>query len=292
MNKARATPKTRPVTWLLAATAAVAGMAVVWSFVRPDPAREPVQGASARVAAGTVAGAQPAGPVAAVADGAAAHTEAPAGAGVVRSAALPLSGPARAVAQQFDQLAAMPSGDAAIALGRQLEASITPETAPAFRDALLNTTSAVVERSAIAALARTADSDLMVALAGDYGSLPAERRGRILQVLENAGNPAALDGLARIVAADTSEKRSPMVMSALYGVAGLGTMEGVDYLIRQAASAVPDYALMALERVKTRQGVELIRSAAAGSKGSEQLSESMRGNLLRIASAAEAQVPR
>jgi hypothetical protein len=283
---------TRPSTWLLAVTAVVAATAVVWSFVRPDPAREAVTHASARVATGAVAGALPAGHGGAAVEGAGLHTGAPGAAGPVPGAGQPLSGPARAVAQQFEQLAAMPPGDAAIALGRQVEAAITPETAPAYRDALLNTGSSVVERSAIAALARTADSNLVVALANDYGSLPAERRGRILQVLENAGNPAALDGLSRIVAADTSEKRSPVVMSALYGAASLGTMESIDYLIRQAATPVPDYALMALERVKTRQGVELIRSAAAGSKGSEQLSESMRGNLLRIASAAEVQVPR
>lgn len=203
---------------------------------------------------------------------------------------VPLSAAARGMVQQLDQLMALPSGDDAIALGRQLAAAATPETAPAFREALLKTANPAVERVAIAALARTADSALMQALANDYGDLPAEQRGRVLQVLEGAGNPAALDGLSGIVAADTSEKRSPLVMSALYGIANLGTMESVEYLLRQSASDAPDYALMAMERVRTRQGVEQIRAAAAGSKGHEQLTPSLRSNLGRIASAAEAQI--
>jgi hypothetical protein len=194
------------------------------------------------------------------------------------------------MAQQISQLAGLTPGDDAIALGRQLVASATPATAPAFREALLRTTNPAVERVSIAALARTADSALVQALANDYGELPAEQRGRVLQVLEGAANPAALDGLSRIVAADTSEKRSPLVMSALYGIASLGTMESVDYLLRQSATDGADHALMAMERVRTRQGVELIRAAAAGSKGHEQFTPSLRSNLSRIASAAEAQI--
>jgi hypothetical protein len=194
------------------------------------------------------------------------------------------------MARQIDQLASLPPGDDAIAQGRQLAAAATPATAPAFREALLSTTNPAVERIAIAALARTADSALVQALANDYGELPAEQRGRVLQVLEGAANPAALEGLSQIVAADTSEKRSPLVMSALYGIASLGTMESVDYLLRQSATDAGDYALMAMERVHTRQGVELIRAAAAGSKGHEQLTPSLRSNLNRIASAAEAKI--
>lgn len=205
-------------------------------------------------------------------------------------AAPPLSSAAQGMAQQINRLMALPAGDEAIALARQLAASATPETAPAFREALLSTTNPAVERVSIAALARTADSALMQALASDYGDLPAEQRGRVLQVLEGAGNPTALDGLSQIVAADTSEKRSPLVMSALYGIASLGTMEGVEYLLRQSTTDTADHALMAMERVHTRQGVELIRAAAAGSKGHEQLTPSLRSNLIRIASAAEAKI--
>jgi hypothetical protein len=267
---------------VLAVGAAVLALAAgAWWLLSPpaDPARGPGAAGASAGAAGAVAGAGLAGP------GAAAVPVEPARLPAV--ALPPLSPAAQAVARQIDQLASLPPGDAAITLARQLETAVTPQTAPAFRDALLRATHPGVERVAISALARAADSELMIALAGDYGTLPPEARGRILQVLEAAGNPAALDGLTQIVAADTSEKRSPLVMSALYGIAHLGTMDSVGYLLSQTTTDSVDYALMALERVPTRQGVEMIRAAAAGSRGYEQISPSMRANLQRVAGTAE-----
>lgn len=274
-------PETGSRTWLIAGGVVLALVAGAGWLLAPT--------------GGPVAGAGP-GPMTAAAPatlpggtpGTGASGSVPGEAVRLPAAALPpLSPAAQAVARQIDQLAGLPPGDAAITLARQLETSVTPQTAPAFRDALLRATHPGVERVAISALARAADSELMVALAGDYGTLPPEARGRILQVLEAAGNPAALDGLTQIVAADTSEKRSPLVMSALYGIAHLGTMDSVGYLLRQTSTDSVDYALMALERVPTRQGVEMIRAAAAGSRGYEQISPSMRANLQRVAGTAE-----
>jgi hypothetical protein len=270
-----------PAGWLAAGGAVVALAAGAWWLIAPSGApgagSAPVTASAG--AATVVAGTGSVAPVSGVA---------PVEPVRLPAVALPpLSPVAQAVARQIEQLAGLPPGDAAITLARQLESSVTPQTAPAFREALLRATHPGVERVAISALARAADSELMVALAGDYGTLPPEARGRILQVLEAAGNPAALDGLTQIVAADTSEKRSPLVMSALYGIAHLGTMDSVGYLLRQTTTDSVDYALMALERVPTRQGVEMIRAAAAGSRGYEQISPSMRANLQRVAGTAE-----
>lgn len=195
-----------------------------------------------------------------------------------------------ALEAQIAQLAALPPGDDAITLGHRLSATATPETASVWRDALLRTQHPAVERIAIAALARTADSTLVQDLAHAYQSLPAEQRGRVLQVLEATTHPTALEGLVRTVAADRGEKRSALAVSALYGIASLGTVEAVDYLLRQAATDDVDFALMALERVRTRQAVEQIRAAAAGSKDHTLLSASVRGHLRRIASTAEARL--
>lgn len=202
----------------------------------------------------------------------------------------PLSAAARDMASELDRLTALPPGDQAIAVGQHLAATATPAQAPAFLEALLRTTDPAVERVAIAALVRTADSAVVQDLAGAYGTLPAEQRGRVLQVLEGVSHPAALDGLTRVIAADTGERRSPVTMSALYGVASVGTMDSVDYLLQQTRTDNLDLALMAMERVRTRQGVELIRAAAAGSKGHEQIDPSLRPHLGRIASLAEAQL--
>lgn len=203
-------------------------------------------------------------------------------------AAAPLS--ATAVETQLAQLAALPPGDEAIALGRQLSASATSDHAAPWRDALLRTTHPAVERVAIAALARTADSAMVHDLARAYPNLPAEQRGRVLRVLEAADNPAALEGLVRTVATDRGERRSALAVSALYGMASLGTVAAIDHLLQQAATDDVDFALMALERVRTRQAVEQIRAAAAGSKDHTQLSASVRGHLRRIASTAEARL--
>jgi hypothetical protein len=198
----------------------------------------------------------------------------------------PLNAPARAAMHEFDHLRDLASGDAAIALGRQLEAAITADNAAGYVQTLLKTDHAAVERSAITALARTADSGLILVLAGQYEAMPPENRGRILQVFEAAANPAAVEGLAGIVAADTSEKRSPLVMSAMYGIANIGTMESVQYLLGQVARGNVDFALMALERVRTPQGIEQIRAAAAGSKDADGIAPAFRPALRRIAEAA------
>jgi hypothetical protein len=198
----------------------------------------------------------------------------------------PLNTQARAAMHEFDHLRNLAAGDAAIALGRQIEAGITADNAAGYVQALVKADNAAVERSAIAALARAADSGLILALAGQYGAMPPENRGRILQVFEAAANPAAVEGLAGIVAADTSEKRSPLVMSAMYGIANIGTMDSVQYLLGQVSRGNVDFALMALERVRTPQGIELIRAAGAGSKDADAIAPAFRPALRRIAEAA------
>lgn len=195
-----------------------------------------------------------------------------------------------ALEAQIAQLAALPPSDDAITLGHRLLATATPETASVWRDALLHAQHPAVERIAIAALARTADSAVVQDLARAYTSMPAEQRGRVLQVLETADNPAALEGLVRTVATDRGERRSALAVSALYGMASLGTVAAIDHLLQQAATDDVDFALMALERVRTRQAVEQIRAAADGSKDHTRLSASVRGHLRRIASTAEARL--
>lgn len=214
-------------------------------------------------------------------DAAAKTAAAPAGG----ASTAPLSPAALAVLQQFERLRSLPPGDDAIALGRQIEAAITPDNAAGYVQALLQGSGAAVERSAIAALAR-GDSSVMQALAASYGALPPESRGRVLQVFENASNPAAIEGLAAVFGADASEKRSALAMSALYGIANIGNTDGVHYLLQQVTPAHADYALMALERVRSPQGVEMIRAAAAGSKDGEQIASAYRPALRRIADAA------
>ena len=196
----------------------------------------------------------------------------------------PTSAPdAVATAQAFAQLAALSPGSEAIALGRRLEAAITPQNTTAYLDALLQTDHPGVERAAHAALARTADSSTLLALVSRYGSTPAERRGRILQVLENAQNPAATTGLIQTVAQDTSEKRSPILVSAMNGLAGLSTPDSVSYLLQQVATDNETFALMALERVQTPQGREMIRAAASRNKDSERIAPEHLAALSRIA---------
>lgn len=186
----------------------------------------------------------------------------------------------------FEQLRSLPPSDAAIELGRQLEAGITPENAAGYVQALLQTQSPAVERAALSALARTANSEVMRDLASAYGTVPAAQRGRILQVLEAASSPDALQGLVGIATADTSEKRSPVVVSALAGIANIGNMESVEYLLSQVTPSNGDYALMALKRVKSAQGIEMIRAAGAGSKDADNIPADYLPVLLRIANAA------
>lgn len=199
---------------------------------------------------------------------------------------MPLNAQARAVVQQFDRLRSMVPGDTAITLGRQLEAGMTPENAAGYVQALVQADNPAVERSAMAALARSADSEQILALAGEYSALPPDNRGRILQTLESLANPAAVDGLTSIAAADNTEKRSALVMSAMYGMANIGSMESVQYLLGQLVPGKADLALMALERVHTKQGIEIIRSAGEGSKDADGILPAYRPALTRIAASA------
>jgi hypothetical protein len=179
---------------------------------------------------------------------------------------LALTPPAQASLQQMQRLGQLPPGDAAVALAQQLEAGISPDNAAGYVQALFSTTSPAAERAAIAALARSGDSGVMQTLAAHYGNLAPEQRGRVLQVFENAANPEALQGLTEVFAADRSEKRSALAMSALVGVAHIGTMESVQVLLSQITPANADYAFVALDRVSSPQGVEMIKGAASGSK--------------------------
>lgn len=205
--------------------------------------------------------------------------------------ALTLGPDARAAAQQLRQLAALPAGDAAIALGRQLEAGITAANLAAYVDALLNLDGPTGDRTAVSALARVANSDLVQTLADAYGSLPAERRGRILQVLENSANPDAMAGLEAVIARETDERGSPLMASAMVGMAHLGTQPAVERLITQVSGPNDAQALNALQRVATRQGVELLRTAAAGGKGYEALTANQRATFGRVADVAAAALP-
>ncbi|NRT57906.1 hypothetical protein [Sphaerotilus uruguayifluvii] len=241
----------------------------------------------------------PAGAAVAVAPGGSGVADSPFGAGSAAQAgaglALPLAAlpaPAQAAAREIERLAALPAGDEAIALARRLEDGADAASLPAWRLALLGSSSAAIERSAVTVLARLADAETIAALGQDYGRLPPERRGRILQVLENASRPEALDGLVRIAEGDSDEKRSALSMSAMHGLAHLGTMDATDYLLQQVRTPVIDHALMALAGVGTRQGVEMMRAAADGSRGFESLDAGTRQALRRTAAAAEARLAR
>jgi hypothetical protein len=272
--------------WAVAAVAG-AGLAgwLLWSGDHPGIAESRD---TALVAAVRGDAATPLAGASAVALGASAPGAAPgAGAPIV----LTLGPEAREVAQQFRQLATLPAGDAAIALSRQLEAGISSANLTGYVDALLNLDGPAGDRTAVGALARVANSDVVQMLADAYGSLPAERRGRILQVLENAANPDAMAGLEAIVARQTDERGSPMGASALVGLAHLGTQPSIERLITHASGPNDAQALTALQRVTTRQGVELLRTAAAGGKGYEALTANQRATFGRVADAAAAAIP-
>ena len=187
------------------------------------------------------------------------------------------------ITQSLGRLAAMPPGDAAIALGQDIEAALTPQNAIAFIEALLTTGHPAVERTAHSALAHSADSETLTALVNRYGSTPEERRGRILQILDHVENPAATESLIQTVANDTSEKRSPLLVCAMNGLANLSTVESVSYLIGQVATDNEAFAFMALERVRTDQAREMIRAASTGNKDSVGIAPEHLAVLARIA---------
>lgn len=248
-----------------AIAAAVVGGSAMYISQNGQAGKQASPGASALPSTTAVAAApNTTGAASPVAAGTAGATP---GAGPTRVATAPaLTTAALATVQQMQRLTQLPAGDAAIALAQQLEAGITPENTAGYVHTLFSATSPAAERAAIAALARSGDSGVMRTLADAYGSLAPEQRGRVLQVLENAANPAALQGLTEIFAADRSEKRSALVMSALVGVAHIGTMDSVQYLLSQVTPANADYAFTALDRVSSAQGLEVIKGAAAGSK--------------------------
>ncbi len=192
---------------------------------------------------------------------------------------------ARAALGDFERLRSMPAGDAAIELSRGIEDAYTAGKAQTYMQALLSTEHDEVERAAAGALTRQGDADAMRKLADRYGQSNELQRGRILQVLEQASNPQALEGLADIVAADTSERRSAITMSAMVGIANIGTMESVTYLLEQVGAGNHDFALEALQRVGSAQGVEIIRAAAEGSKDAASVPSAFRPALARIAAA-------
>jgi hypothetical protein len=253
-----------------------AGEAPGWQAAQREPSAGPAAaGSTAAPAADTAAAGFALGP----------PTAPPAGAADLTVRSLQ----AQAAEAAFERLRGTAPGDEAIALAQQIEAGYSAEAAPAYVTALLTTDHPAVERAAIAALARGGDGALMRALADQYGAVPESRRGRILQVLESARQPSALDALVLIVAGDTSEKRSPVYQSALVGAASIGNLASVQYLLRQVATpGRADHALMALARVESRQGVEVIRAAANGSKDAQGISPDLRQALRRIAEAAPA----
>lgn len=187
-----------------------------------------------------------------------------------------------AITRQFEELAKLPPGDSAIALGQRIEEAITPANKTAYMDALLTTDHSAVERTASGALSRSADASAIMDLVRRYGSTPEDRRGRILQVMENAQNPLAAPGLIEVVQTDTSEKRSPLLTSAMNGLAGLATTESITFLIRQVATENETFALMALGRVTNDQAKEIIRGAAGGNKDSEGIPPELLAALGRI----------
>lgn len=187
-----------------------------------------------------------------------------------------------AITRQFEALAKLPPGDQAVALGQQIEASITPANTAAYIDALLTTDHPAVERTAHGALGRSADAGTIMDLVRRYGSTPEDRRGRILQVMENAQNPLAAPGLIEVVQTDTSEKRSPLLTSAMNGLAGIANTESITFLIRQVATENETFALMALGRVTNEQGREIIRGAAGGNKDSEGIPPELLAALGRL----------
>jgi hypothetical protein len=255
------------MNWKIALVAAAAGLAGTYLYVA-DEAQAPAISSAAGVAA-------PTADVPAPQQGTETPHEHRSGQGQAHDhdapakpmprVNLPLNAPSSAVVQRFDRLRGMVPGDAAIATSRQLEAGMTQENAAGYVQALVNADNPAVERAAMSALARSANSEQILALAGEYGAMPPDRRGRILQTLESVANPAAADGLTGIVAADHTEKRSALVMSAMYGIANIGNMDSVNYLLGQLSPGKADLALMALERVHTKQGIEIIRAAGEGS---------------------------
>ncbi len=200
-----------------------------------------------------------------------------------------------AVARSFETLAGLPSGDPAIELGHRLEAAISPENAVAYVDALLSTESPAVERVAHAALARAGDRASFEELLRRHAGTSLARRGRILALLEDVRTPAAVEVLVSAIGADTSEKRSPLLVSAMRGLASVATPESIAYLIGQLWTHNEAYAWIALEAVHTPQGRELIRAAARGNKDSAGLPADRLANLARIAdepAPAEGPAPR
>jgi hypothetical protein len=171
----------------------------------------------------------------------------------------------------FAQLAALPAGAESVTLTQQLESGITAQNAGQYVQALLSTEHPGILRASHAALARTADSGTISQLAQSYGQIPEERRGRVLQVLEQAQNPAAYQGLVDTVRADTSEKRSPILVSAMLGLANVGSRESVSYLMSQLTGPNEFFAAQALRQVNSTQGLDLMQAAAAGNKDGEAL---------------------
>jgi hypothetical protein len=187
--------------------------------------------------------------------------------------AVPFLATATGTADHFAQLAALPAGPEAVALTQQVEAGMTPENADAYVQALLTTEHPAVERATMGALARSADSRVINQLAQSYGRIPEAKRGRILQTLEQAQNPSAFNGLVQTVRSDTSEKRSPILVAAMLGLANVGTHESVSYLLSQIPTENEFFAIQALGRITSEEGMDILRGAAQGNKDSDSLGD-------------------
>jgi hypothetical protein len=166
----------------------------------------------------------------------------------------------------FAKLAAAPAGAEAIALTQKLDAAITAENVDQYIAALVTTDHIAIERATHAALSRTADSAAVTKLAAQFGTATEQGRGRILQCLEQLQNPAAYAGLVSTVRADTSEKGSPILGSAMFGLASIGSPEAAAFIVSQVPTQNEFFALKALERLSTPDARRVVEGALAGNK--------------------------
>jgi hypothetical protein len=161
----------------------------------------------------------------------------------------------------FAQLDALPAGPDAVALTQQLEQSITSDNVDQYVSALITSENIAVARGALAALARTADAATVGKVVAQFGTASEQGRGRILQFLEQVQNPAAYAGLVQTVRSDTSEKGSPILGSAMAGLANLGNQESVGYLLSQLPTQNEFFVLRALERLQNPEGRRILEGA-------------------------------
>jgi hypothetical protein len=176
----------------------------------------------------------------------------------------------------FAKLAAVPAGAEAVALTQKLEAAIAPENVDQYISALVTTDHVAIQRATHAALTRTADSAAVTKLAAQFGTATEQGRGRILQCLEQLQNPAAYAGLVSTVRADTSEKGSPILGSAMFGLANIGSQEAAVFILSQVSTQNEFFALRALERLESPDARRVVEGALAGNKDGALLDDNSR----------------